>query len=918
MPEKEFSVYTTARHMYYDYMAENRPRLITTERNSLLPLLIIDKTGVLGIALAKKLHGQFLVVLVTPTVSEDLAAKRTVIHIPYRKRIPLIPDNIYSHVFLFYNGEDELLDMLPSFMKKANESAGKLFFITSLFYSSETLFKQLSHHLYHNLRIALYGEIFDNELQEENLVNFFIFQARLHGRIEVPSNGFGKLYPVHLEDVLSAIIAVAFAHARTSRVLFVFPKHEISETSAARIIQKIHPHLKVDYRKYKKKQPIYYIPHEGAYCFPDYNLEARLRDIDFSQQISRSERVHVKRVMQKRGKRKGSPALFAGIILVYIFVLPVLLIGLLTMAGIGSLQMALKESEAAKLGSAKHYVAAAHFSFSSASVLTEALIYGDYIVPMQKRAVSQQLLVGKQMSEVARDLLMASETFFAVTSGTSSTPKHDFLQALATTKNSLLTLQKLKAEHSLPSQVEAKITALDDVIALLENTGDTYPTVLGFEGKKKYLVLFQNNMELRPGGGFIGSYGLLTIENGKTDKLQIHDVYDADGKLTTHVEPPYAIRRYLGAAHWFMRDSNFDPDFTKNAQIAANFLQLETQEKVDGVIAVDTAFLHALLKALGPVRVDDYNETVTAENFYMLTQTHAEKDFFPGSSQKKDFLRALFNAINLHVEEKKQISYPLLASAVIDSLKAKHVMVAFADSGVQEVYTVNNLSGALWDARNTAEGSFLDYTGVVDANIGTNKVNYYLKRTIDQKVSLGVGTDVQSIVTVTYENTSKKDSPFGGDYKNYVRFLLPKNAQITSVLFDNQAVKTTAAVTDPALFTKKDFLPPAELELEQTDVNGKNVVGFVHQVPAGSKKTIAIAYTIPQAVPSTSPELLYRLRVFKQPGTADDPFTLQVSYPQAYAFLNSKEGGGVDVGGKVNYQTTMTSDKDIVFQFSKK
>jgi hypothetical protein len=903
--------------MYHDTMAENRPLLVTTERTSVLPLLIIDKTGVLGKALAKMLYEQFLVVLVTPTISEELSAKKNIIHIPYRKKIPLIPDNIYSHVFLFYNGEDELLDMLPTFMRKANESAGKLFLVTSLFHSSPSLFKHLSHHSYHHLRIMLYGEIFDNELQEENLLNYFIFQARTQGRIEVPEGGLGKLYPVHVEDVLSALIATAFAQARTSRILFAFPRHEINELSAARIMQKLHPNLKVDYRKYKKRQPIYYIPPEGAYCFPDYDIETRLRDIDFTRSMPRSERVQIKRALHRKQKRGGSPWLLVGILFLYFVVLPILLIGVLSIIGIGTLQLALKDAEGGKFASAQKYISAAHFSFSSASTLTDSLMYLDYVAEPQKKTISDQLSVGRQVTEVARDIIAATETLQNITAGQSSQPKQEFLQALATTKNSLLTLQKLKAEHRLPANIESKVNALDEIIALLENTGDTYPTVFGFNGSKKYLVLFQNNMELRPGGGFIGSYGLLTVNNGKTDKLQISDVYDADGKLTTHVEPPYGLRRYLGSAHWYLRDSNFDPDFTKNAQIAANFLQLETNEKVDGVIAVDTAFLQKLLKAIGPVRVEDYNETVTADNFYLMTQTHTEKDFFPGSTQKKDFLRALFNAVMLHLEEKKQVSYPLVASALLESIKGKHVMVSFTDSGVQEVYTVNNLSGALWDARSASAGTILDYTGIVDANIGTNKVNYYLKRNIEQKVALTTNGELQETLTVTYENSSKKDSVFGGDYKNYIRFLIPKNARLTSVLFDNQAVKTTPAIIDPAVFTEQSFLPPTALEVEQTDSSGKHAIGFVHQVAAGTKKTIAITYTIPQSTILT-PGFTYNMRVFKQPGTLEDSYSLIVTYPQQYIFINSKESGGVDIGGKVSYQTTITQDKDIKLEFSKK
>jgi hypothetical protein len=904
--------------MYHVYMQESRPLLVTTERKTLLPLLIIDKAGILGPALAEKLQEQFLVVLVTPTIDETLAVKRNIIHVPYRKKVPLIPDNIYSHVFIFYNGEDELLDMLPSFMRKTQESAGKLFFITPLFYSTQLLFKRLGHHSYHHMNILVYGEIFDNDLQEENLVNFFILQARMNGRIEVPNAGMGKLYPVHLEDVLTAIIATAFAQMRTNRILFAFPKHEVNELSVARMIQKINPDMKVDFRKAKRRAPAYYISEDGAYCFPDYNIEARLHDIDFAQHVPRSERVQFKKTLHRKKKRSVSTPFIIIILLLYFVILPVLLTAGFALAGMGALQFALKEAEAAHLESAQKYISAAHFSFNSAATLADSLIYLDVLAPSQKSDLEQKLNVGTETTEIARDILNAVTTIQNISSGKSTQPKQDFLEALATTKNSLLTLQKLKAEHMLPPQIEAKMAKIEDVVTLLENTGDTYPTVLGFEGKKVYLVLFQNNMELRPGGGFIGSYGLLSIENGRADKLQVYDVYDADGKLTEHVEPPYGLRRYLGTAHWFMRDSNFNPDFTRNALEASKFLQLETGQKVDGVIAIDTTFLQKVLKAFGSITVDEYKETVTPDNFYLLTQSHAEKNFFPGSSQKKDFLRALLNTMLGHIDEKKQISYPLLASAVIESMKGKHLLFSFSDSGVEEAFTVNNLSGALWDARSPSDTTFLDYLAIIDANIGTNKVNYYLKRSIQQNSSFSKNGGLQSTITITYENTSKKDSPFGGDYKNYIRFLLPKNANLNSVAFDNHAVQTTPAITDPAFFTKPGFVPPKALEIEQTDVNGKRAIGFIYIVPAGTKKTLALTYTIPQAINVNKPAFTYRLRVFKQPGTADDPYSMLLTYPEQYAFIPKKESSGADVGGKVSFQTILSEDKDLDLEFTKK
>src|SRR6266581_3581412 len=119
--------------MYDNYMEQKRPVLITSEEITKLPILIVDKKGTIGNSLAKILREQFFVVIVTEFSVEK---HDNVIHIPYRRKIPMIPDNAYSHLFIIYNGGTELLDMLSAFEKKAEAVKARVLFITSLFYSS--------------------------------------------------------------------------------------------------------------------------------------------------------------------------------------------------------------------------------------------------------------------------------------------------------------------------------------------------------------------------------------------------------------------------------------------------------------------------------------------------------------------------------------------------------------------------------------------------------------------------------------------------------------------------------------------------------------------------------------------------------------------------------------------------------------
>jgi hypothetical protein len=153
-------------------------------------------------------------------------------------------------------------------------------------------------------------------------------------------------------------------------------------------------------------------------------------------------------------------------------------------------------------------------------------------------------------------------------------------------------------------------------VGLLENLLTLYASAAGFDSGKTYLILLQNSTELRPTGGFIGSMALATVHGGFIKDLKVEDVYTADGQLKGHADPPKPISEILGQEHWYLRDSNWDPDFSQSGKTAAWFYQKETNTAVDGVIAVSSPFLIDILKATGPITLADYNDQITADNFY--------------------------------------------------------------------------------------------------------------------------------------------------------------------------------------------------------------------------------------------------------------------------------------------------------------
>lgn len=900
-------------------MENSRPTLIAIEEKQSLPILIVDKKGIIGTELADKLKKQFLIVLVSPEQvpvdGKEPEVDTNIIHIPYRRKVPIIPDNTYSHIFVFYNGEKEILDMLPAFMKKAKETGDKLFFLTSLTHSSETLFRRFAHPLYQSITVLLYGEVFDNKISSPNIVNLFIYQAVKYGRIVIPNEGLGKLYPIYLEDLLIVVIAAAFATELKRGNLFIFPRHPFTEISVARAFQKINPDLKIDFSRRKISELNFYIPSEGEYAFEKYDLEAGFRKMNLEKMVKNSE-LPKKHVTKPEKKRDLNYGLFFLILLISL-ILPFVVVLFSTLAGVGFLSMSVREAEKSKFQNASNYARVGEKALQGAYVVSKSYLPGDFVFVKSKEAFVDNLRSREQSADIASDLFSSLNTFSEIYNRKSNNSKKDFSRALTSVKNSLLRLDALRAQNKLSENLQTKIEENSYMITLLENSIDTLSETMGFEGRRKYLLLFQNNMELRPGGGFIGSYGVLDVDQGRMEKFEIHDVYDADGQLKTHIEPPPALRRYGGVSHWFLRDSNFDLDFTTNAAAASDILERSTGIHVDGVIAIDTNFIKNILVALKGVTVEDYHEEVSADNFYMLTQKHAEDNFFPGSTQKKDFLRALMSSMESSIFDKKSASYLALSKQIEKSIKEKHLLFAFAKPSVQEVFSVNNMSGTLWDVRKKEENSFYDYFGVVDANIGANKANYYLKRSIEQKAIISDKGDLNVTAEVTYSNASTKESVFGGDYKNYVRFILPTGSDLKTVSIDSKETPIIPAITNPSKFGAKNFKPPKQLEVASTQVDGHEVIAFFLIVPTDTQKKVTIDYVVPRSVNTSQAAFSYNLRIFKQPGTDQDPYSLSIVYPSKFK-PSDLDKDITDLGGKLVYDQPLTVDRDLRIQFSQK
>lgn len=403
--------------------------------------------------------------------------------------------------------------------------------------------------------------------------------------------------------------------------------------------------------------------------------------------------------------------------------------------------------------------------------------------------------------------------------------------------------------------------------------GPELPKLLGMESPQTYLILVQNNHELRATGGFIAAIGRVTLDKGKVTEMDFVDsyaIFRADGDYPT---PPAAMQQYMGIPQLVMRDANWSPDFPTTAQVARTLYRSDTGLDVDGIVTVDLNAVKTLFGALGELQVEGFDEPITGDNIeaqiVQLWERPAESSVEVGGDtaqelgewwqQRKDFIPRLSTAA-LDAVQDGQANVFRLTAAGLQALNDRSIQVWLRNPVAAAVMRAQGWDGAL---RSTVGSDFL---AVIDTNMGYNKADAAIQRAIDYRVEWPDGIDqpAQATVTLTYVHPIDAEDPgcdltprYGDSYAdliarcyfNYVRVYAPAGSQLIEATgVDPDSISTQRGERRTQLFTGYFILPPGE----------SNVVTFT--------------YTLP---PSLTPDS-YRLLVQRQSGTQPLPLSVTV------------------------------------------
>lgn len=360
------------------------------------------------------------------------------------------------------------------------------------------------------------------------------------------------------------------------------------------------------------------------------------------------------------------------------------------------------------------------------------------------------------------------------------------------------------------------------------------------EKTRTFMLLLQNNMELRPGGGFLGQYAIIKMKNGEVISSAFEDANLLDQRITAKIQTPYPFEKMMQLKSWKFRDSNFSPDFPTNVEKAKYFYRLAGKGgDFDGVIAINATVLNDILALTGPITVSgvDFNSS----NAFLKLEEVVEKKYIMDPELDTQNRKAIMKTMTpIVIERLFQVgNISKIVELAHKELRNKNIQMNFSDSNLQSL-----VSSVYWDGKVATDWGG-DYLMAVDANMGALKTDYYIKRSINYEIDFN-GEKPVATLNMNYKNTAPYGDWRTSDYHSYLRIYVPQGAKF----LERKMIST----------------PITNNEL------GKTYFGSTLHVLIGGETNIMIKYELPDTISKDE----YRMLIQKQSGVGDVPVKITV------------------------------------------
>lgn len=462
-------------------------------------------------------------------------------------------------------------------------------------------------------------------------------------------------------------------------------------------------------------------------------------------------------------------------------------------------------------------------------------------------------------------------------------------------------LPEMEAFHDLVVPFATVVEELKTSVDFLVPFAGITREFAGLRGDRQFLLMFMNDTELRPTGGFLGTYGLLVIRDGDMKSLSTDDAYAVDvlvaGNPAYAIASPVPIAKYLEQPIWFFRDGTWSPDFPTGAQETTALLRQEfavagqNVPQVDGVIGITTGFLEQLLEFVGPVTVNgiEYSAQNAAEILEYQVEIAFEQQGIT-REDRKDVVGELTNAVMDALLEVSPSQFTDVFTLLSEGFANKYLAVYSSDADTQAVLNDYGWSGAV------EQGDADDFLMVVDANMAALKSDPVVERTIAYSIA-PTSSGYQATAAITYNHTGSFDWKTSR-YRTYTRIYVPEGAQLVSVdgSLANDAIRNPQGLAG---------------EVTTTDEFGLTSFGTFTSIEPGQSRTLTFVYTLPASVRDAITAGSYTLRMQKQIGAEPPDVVLHLDFQSGIQDASPAEDFSFWGDDVYSLEASLDSDQDF-------
>jgi hypothetical protein len=479
--------------------------------------------------------------------------------------------------------------------------------------------------------------------------------------------------------------------------------------------------------------------------------------------------------------------------------------------------------------------------------------------------------------------------------------------------------------QTLSPRLARPVAELDRYLPLLQQGvrgARLLPKLLGDTRMQTYLLLVQNEDELRPAGGFLTGVARVAVHEGRIEHLYFENSAEVTDFKRPYPPTPAPLKDIMGLDLWVFHDSNWSPDFPTSAWQAVVFYQQRYGIPIDGVLALDQEAFRRIVQVLQPLNLPSYPEPITESN--ILAALRQSRDMpleddprAAWERRHKAFLEDLLTATIDKVQNRPEtVDFIRLGMAVIGAFEERHIFAYALKDGDLAI----QLYESRWDGALYAGAG--DYLMVVDANLGYSKVNPYIAPSLGYAVDLRDPQQPQANLTLSYQHNGPRTSErcyhyhkppmltyemlMQQCYWNYVRVYVPEGARPLSA--------TPNPVPGELLVTGIERSGEAEILAPEA---GKSVFATFFVLPPGQRAETRMVYQLPpDVIQQTEDTLHYRLYIQKQGGKLSVPVQISLYLPPNSNVVRSNVpyAKAADNPGHILYNLNLKTDFQLTIE----